>query len=95
MWVSIARAQYEMCFLTYVVIERVFEKHVMMGLVLLSLSLVSRLFVTPWTVAHQAPLSIVSPSKNTGVGSHFLLQGIFLTQGLNLHLLHCRHILLH
>ena len=26
-------------------------------------------------------------SKNTGVGCHFLLQGIFLTQGLNLHLL--------
>ena len=27
------------------------------------------------------------PGKNTGVGSHFLLQGIFLTQGSNLHLL--------
>ena len=29
-----------------------------------------------------------SPGKNTGVGCHFLLQGIFLTQGLNLCLLH-------
>jgi len=29
-----------------------------------------------------------SPSKNTGVGCHFLLQGIFPTQGLNLHVLH-------
>ena len=28
-----------------------------------------------------------SPGQNTGVGCHFLLQGIFLTQGLNLHLL--------
>ena len=28
------------------------------------------------------------PSQNTGVGCHFLLQGIFLTQGSNLHLLH-------
>ena len=28
------------------------------------------------------------PSKNTGVGCHFPLQGIFPTQGLNLHLLH-------
>ena len=28
-----------------------------------------------------------SPGKNTGVGSHSLLQGIFLTQGSNLHLL--------
>ena len=29
-----------------------------------------------------------SPGKNTGVGCHFLLQGIFLTQGLSSHLLH-------
>ena len=29
-----------------------------------------------------------SPGKNTGVGCHALLQGIFLTQGLNLRLLH-------
>ena len=28
------------------------------------------------------------PGKNTGVGCHFLLQGIFLTQGLNPFLLH-------
>ena len=27
------------------------------------------------------------PGKNTGVGCHFVLQGIFLTQGLNPHLL--------
>ena len=32
-------------------------------------------------------------AKNTGVGCHFLLQGIFLTQGSNLGLLHCRQIL--
>ena len=35
-----------------------------------------------------------SPGKNTGVGCHALLQGIFLTQGLNLGLPHCRRILL-
>ena len=34
-----------------------------------------------------------SPGKNTGVGSHFLLQGIFSTQGWNPGLLHCRQIL--
>ena len=28
------------------------------------------------------------PGKNTGVGCHFVLQGIFLTQGLNPRLLH-------
>ena len=29
------------------------------------------------------------PDKNNGMGCHFLLQGIFLTQELNLHLLYC------
>ena len=48
-----------------------------------------------WTGAHQAPLSmeIHSPGKNTGVSCHFLLQGIFPTQGSNPGLLHCRQIL--
>ena len=32
-----------------------------------------------------------SVGKNTGMGCHSLLQGIFLTQGLNLHLLHLLH----
>ena len=35
------------------------------------------------------------PGKNPGVSSHSLLQGIFLTQELNLGLLHCRQILHH
>ena len=34
-----------------------------------------------------------SPGKNTGVGCHFLFQGIFLTQGLNPGFLHCRRML--
>ena len=36
-----------------------------------------------------------STAKNSGVGSHSLLQGIFLTQGLNTGLLHFRQILYH
>ena len=32
-----------------------------------------------WTVAHQVPLSMASPGKNTGVRSHSILQGIFPT----------------
>ena len=36
-----------------------------------------------------------SPGQNTGVGSRFLLQGIFLTQGSNPSLLRCRWILYH
>ena len=43
-----------------------------------------QLFVTLWTVAHQALCPRNSSGKNTGVGCHALLQGIFLTQGLNL-----------
>ena len=35
------------------------------------------------------------PGKDTGVGCHFLLQGIFPTQGLNLGLLHRKQILYH
>ena len=34
-----------------------------------------------------------TPGKNTQVGIHSLFWGIFLTQGLNLDLLHCRQIL--
>ena len=36
-----------------------------------------------------------SPGKNTGVGCHALLQGIFPTQGSNPGLPHCRWILYH
>ena len=46
------------------------------------------LFATPWTLARQAPLSMGFPRQETGVGCHFLLQGIFLTRGSNSHLLH-------
>ena len=56
-----------------------------------------QLFATLWTVECQASLSMGdSPGKNTGVGCHALLQGIFPTQGSNGHLLellHCWQIL--
>ena len=60
-----------------------------------ALSVLSRvqLSVPPWTVwsLHDSqgifcPWNF--PSKNAGVGCHFLLQGVFPTQRLNLHLLH-------
>ena len=41
------------------------------------------LCATLWTVACQVLLSRGSPGKNSGVGCHALLQGIFLPQGLN------------
>ena len=49
-----------------------------------------RLFVTPWTVAPQAPLPMEFSRQDTGMG---FLQGIFLTQGSNQGLLHCKQIL--
>ena len=39
----------------------------------------------PWTVTHQALLSMGFSRKDTGVGCHFPLQGMFLTQGSNPH----------
>ena len=50
-----------------------------------------QLFVTSWTVAHQAPRSMGLSLQDTGVGRHFLLQEIFRTQGSNLCLLGLLH----
>ena len=54
-----------------------------------------QLCATLWMVAHQAPLSMgftKNPmDKNTGVGYHAHLQGIFPTQELNPHLLCVLH----
>ena len=51
-----------------------------------------QLFVTLWTTQ---PTRLLcprdSPSKNTGLGCHFLLQGIFRTHGLNPRLLCLLH----
>ena len=57
-------------------------------------SVVPYTFATPWTIACQVPLSMGFPrqfprhSHNSGVGYHFLLQGIFATQLMNPRLLH-------
>ena len=47
-----------------------------------------QLFETPRTVAHQALLSMRFPRQEHWSGCYFLLQGIFPTQGSNLHLLY-------
>ena len=54
-------------------------------LVCQSVSLV-QLFANPVSASLLCPWD--SPGKNTGMGCHSLLQGIFLTQGSNLCLLH-------
>ena len=54
-----------------------------------------RLFVTPHRLQ---PTRLLHPwdfpGKSTGVGCHFLLKGIFASQGLNPGLPHCRQMLL-
>ena len=53
------------------------------------------LFVTPWTVAHQAPLSMGFSKQEHWSGLPFPSLGIFPTQRSNLCLLcllHCRQI---
>ena len=53
-----------------------------------------RLFATPWTVTC---IRLLRPQdflgKSTGVGCHFLLSGLFPTQGSNPGLPHCRQTL--
>ena len=49
------------------------------------------LFVTPWIISHQAPLSMPSSRQEHWSGSPFPSQGIFLTQELNPRLLHPLH----
>ena len=41
-----------------------------------------QLFATSWTIARQAPQFMGFPSKNIGVGCHFLLQGDLANPGL-------------
>ena len=56
----------------------------------------ARLFVTPWIVACTKLLCLWNfQGKSTGVGCHFLLQGIFPTQGSNPGLSHYRQTLYH
>ena len=55
-----------------------------------SCSVVSNSFVIPWTLTHQILSSVheISQAKILEWVGHFLLQGIFQAQGLNLSLLH-------
>ena len=54
-----------------------------------------QLFVTPWTIACQAPLSMKFYRQEYWSGLPWLSPGIFLTQGSNPGLSHCRQILYH
>ena len=57
-----------------------------------------QLFATPWTIAHQAPLSIGFSKQEYWIGLPCPSPGILPTQGSNPHFLclqHCREILYH
>ena len=54
-----------------------------------------RLFATSWTYPARLLCPWNSLDNNTGMGCHSLLQGIFPTQGSNLHLLHYIYFLSH
>ena len=54
-----------------------------------------RLLATPWTAAYQAPLSVEFSRQEYWSGLPFPSPGIFLTQGSNPGLPHCRQTLYH
>ena len=64
-------------------------------LIAVSCCLVTKLcltFQSPWIVKPTTLFCLWNfPSKNTGMGCHFLLWEIFTTQGSQLHLLHLLH----
>ena len=70
-------------------LSRVPPKSLVLASILLTSNLVAVVLVTHscltlttlWSAAQKALCPWISPSKNTGVGSHSLLQGIFPTQG--------------
>ena len=82
-------------FFTFIAIKQ----HCLDIVLLLLLFIVAELCPTLWdSMDCSLPASSVHgifPGKNTGVGIHFLLQEIFLTQGSNLSLLLGRWILYH
>ena len=67
------------------------------GLYASVLSCISRVWLCAarWTGTARLLCPWDFPGKNPGVGCHALLQGIFLSQGSYLRLLHCRRILYH
>ena len=72
------------------------HKRSLVSVVRFSRSVVSNSFVTPWTVAHQAPLSTGFSRKEHCSGLLFPPPGdLPPSQGSNLPLLHCRQILYH
>ena len=67
--------------------------HILIHITLFSCSVLSDSLQLHGLEPARLPYPWNFPGKNTGMGCHFLLQGIFLTQGLNPGLLPCRRTL--
>ena len=87
MWCTYLLLLYELVFILFMVY--------IYGIIFINLCMCSVMpdSVLPRAIAHQATLSMDVPGTNAGVGGRHLLQIILLTQGANLHLLHCRQTL--
>ena len=90
--------------ITFLAVQLRLQKHIFYMMTNLNLlycaqsfshSVMSNLFVTPWTAACQVPLSMGFSRQEYWSGSHAFLQGIYLTWGSDLGLPHCRWILYH
>ena len=82
------RTQYPDTLCNYLYLSRVVTARKWIGVCMHIPSLSSVwLFATPWTVAPQTPLSMEFPRQEYWSKLPLLLQGIFPTQGLSLHLL--------
>ena len=72
-------------YIRYLIITSMKKNMCMCVCVCVTCSVMSNCLQLPCTVARQAPLSmrfIRSPGKNTGVGNHSVLQGIFPDSGI-------------
>ena len=72
----------------YVVSSDLIYDHLLSCVVVVYLLSHVQLFCNPMDYSYPGSCPWDFPGKNTGVDCHFLLQGIFLVQELNLHLLH-------
>ena len=80
------------------IVNRAYSLYFITAFLLLSGSVMSDSFVTPWTIAHQSPRSMGFPRQEYWNGLPFPSLGDLLNTGtkpMSLHLLCCRQILYH
>ena len=78
---------------SFTFIKRLFSSCSLSAIMKVKLLSRVQIFATPWIVAYLTPPSLGFSKQEYWSGFHFLLQKIFLTQGLNPGLLPCRQAL--